>query len=157
MGFNPDFRDLLSAFADCGVRFLVVGAYAVTHYTAPRFTKDLDIWIDPTAENAARAWKALAAFGAPLAGVSPADLSRPGMILQIGVPVNRIDVLTSVQALDFGECWKRRDPGRYADVTVHYLSRADLIRNKTSVGRPQDLLDVARLKRRAPRKPRRRT
>ena len=148
MGINPDFRDLFSAFADSGVRYLVVGAYAVTHYTAPRFTKDLDVWVDPDPENAARVWSALARYGAPLSGVSPGDFTKPRMVFQIGVTTTRIDILTSVEALEFGPCWKRRDPGKYGGLDVPYLSRVDLIRNKRAVARPQDLLDVARLQRR---------
>lgn len=145
MSINPDFRDLYSAFADFDVRYLVVGAYAVTHYTEPRFTKDLDIWIDPAPENAEKAWKALAVYGAPLGDVTPADLSKPRMVYQMGVTTSRIDILTSVEGLDFDECWKRRHPGRYADCEIPYVSREDLIRNKKAVGRPQDRLDVARL------------
>ena len=157
MATNPDFRDLFFEFAACGVRYLVVGAYAVSHYTEPRFTKDLDVWIDPDPENALRAWRALAAYGAPLAEVTPEDLSKPGNVLQIGVTTTRIDVITGIEGLDFDACWPRRSPGKYADCDVSYLSRADLVRNKRAVGRPQDLLDVARLEGRASRrKPRRR-
>lgn len=139
---NRDFRDLLCAFSDADVRFLIVGAYAVTFHGRPRFTKDLDLWVEPTLGNAKRVYAALAAFGAPLGDVVIADLTQPRIVFQIGVAPNRIDVLTSVEALDFASAWERRVPATYLDVPVNYLGRSDLILNKRSVGRPQDLIDV---------------
>ncbi len=142
---NRDFRDLFSTFADFEVRFLVVGGYAVAFHAEPRYTKDLDVWIDPDPANAARAWKALGAFGAPMSDLREGDLSDPGMVFQMGLPPNRIDVLTSLEGLEFPEAWSRRVLSRYADVEIAYVSREDLIRNKRAVGRPQDELDVRRL------------
>ena len=142
---NPDFRDLFFEFDARSVRYLVVGAYAVTHYSRPRFTKDLDVWIDPAPGNARRTWDALGAYGAPIRDIAPADLSKPGNVLQIGVTTTRIDILTSIAGLVFDECWPRRTTGEYMDVRVNYVARADLIRNKKAVGRPQDLLDVEAL------------
>jgi len=127
------------------VRYLIVGAYAVTFHSRPRFTKDLDIWIDADAVNAERAWRALAAFGAPLKDVKPSDLSNPQLVYQVGVPPNRIDILTSLDGVVFEDAWSRRAVGRYGDCPVAYLSRQDLITNKRRVGRPQDLLDVEAL------------
>lgn len=146
---NRDFRDLLAAFAAHEVRFLIVGGYAVTYHVRPRFTKDLDLWIDPTAENAQRVMAALADFGAPLAahGVTARDFQTVGTVYQIGLPPNRVDFLTAVEALDFAACWGRRVTARFADVQVAYLSREDLITNKRAVGRPQDLIDAAELER----------
>jgi hypothetical protein len=142
---NRDFRDLFSTFAAFEVRFLVVGGYAVAFHAEPRYTKDLDVWIDPEPGNARRAWKALAAFGAPMADLREGDLSDPGMVFQMGLPPNRIDILTSIEGLAFPEAWSRRALSKYADVEIAYLSRADLIVNKRAVGRPQDDLDVQRL------------
>src|SRR5262245_11442787 len=104
---NRDFRDLLATFAAHEVRFLVVGGYAVTFHSHPRFTKDLDVWIDPTPANAARVVRALAEFGAPLAahGVTASDFERPGVVYQMGIPPTRIDVITAVDGLVFGPCW----------------------------------------------------
>jgi hypothetical protein len=139
----------LAAFAAHDVRFLVVGAYAVTFHTRPRFTKDLDLWVEATATNALRVIAALAAFGAPLAahGVSATDLQRPGVVYQLGMPPNRVDILTTVDGLDFASCWSRRVSATYGDVPVHYLAKADLIANKRKVARPQDLEDVRALER----------
>ena len=146
---NRDFSDLLAAFAAHDVRYLVVGGYAVTFHTRPRFTKDLDVWVDPAAANAQRVVAALTTFGAPLDahGVTANDFARSGVVYQIGVPPNRIDVLTSVEALDFGACWDRRVRSTYGQVPVAFLAKSDLIVNKRAVGRAQDLEDVKALER----------
>jgi hypothetical protein len=136
-----------------------VGAYAVTLYSRPRFTRDLDVWVDPDPANAHRAWKALAAYGAPVADLRAEHLSAPGMVFQIGVTTTRIDILTSIADLEFEDCWPRRTAGEYMDQRVHFLSLEDLIRNKRAVGRPQDLIDLRALekvRRRGARRPRRR-
>ena len=88
----PDFRDLLRAFSGHQVRYLVVGAYAVAAHGHPRATKDLDLWVEPSNENAARVLAALREFGAPLGGLTAEDLTSPGVTYQIGVPPLRIDV-----------------------------------------------------------------
>jgi hypothetical protein len=139
----------LASFNAHEVRCLVVGAYAVTFHSRPRFTKVLDVWVEPTPDNAARVVRALVQFGAPLAahGVSQADFQRPGVVYQMGLPPNRIDVLTAVGGLDFADCWPRRAVSTYGDAAVAYLSKADLIANKRAVGRPQDLEDVRALER----------
>jgi hypothetical protein len=103
--FNPDFRDVLGAFAAEAVEFVVVGAYALALHGVPRFTGDLDLFVRPTAENAARVWRALVRFGAPVqaAGVSEVDFATPGIVYQIGLPPSRIDVLTEISGLSFDE------------------------------------------------------
>ena len=82
---NPDFVALLRELSAADTRFLVVGAYAIAHHSRPRATGDLDLWIEPTPESAARAHRALRAFGAPLADLSEADLTQPDLVYQIGV------------------------------------------------------------------------
>ena len=156
MPINRDFRDLFSAFSAAEVRFLVVGAHAVIYYTVPRYTKDLDVWIDPTPDNAEKAYRALADFGAPLEGVTVQDLCTPGTILQIGVEPNRIDVLTEVDGLTFEQAWDRRVSSSYGDASIGLLDLDDLILNKRIVGRLQDQLDLEwlnRVKKRDPEKP----
>jgi hypothetical protein len=125
--------------------FLIVGAYAVMAVTEPRYTKDLDVWIRPSATNARKVYRALEAFGAPLSNLTVRDLSRKGIIFQIGVEPVRIDILTQVDGIDFSEALKRSRSGTYGKVKVAFLSVEDLIANKKAVGRPQDLLDVAKL------------
>lgn len=125
----------------------MVGGYAVAFHARPRYTKDLDLWLEPTLANAERAWKALAAFGAPLQGLRPEDLTRPETVFQIGLAPNRIDLLTELLGVDFAAAWERRATTTYGDCSIPVLSRADLIHNKRTVGRPQDLIDVAELSR----------
>jgi len=129
------------------VRYLLVGGYAVAFHARPRYTKDLDVWVERTPANAHRAWQALAAFGAPLQELRPDDLTRPEMVFQIGLPPNRIDILTELAGVSFEEAWERRVTTTYGDSAIQVLSRTDLIRNKRKVGRPQDLIDVEELER----------
>ena len=142
MAVNPDFRDLFSVFNAAEVRYLVVGAQAVIFYTVPRYTKNLDVWIEPSAGNARKAFEALARFGAPLEGVAPEDLAVPGTVLQLGVEPNRIDVLNRIEALDFESAWPRRERSTYAGVEISLVGLDDLIAAKRAAGRPQDLLDA---------------
>ncbi len=145
MSTNPDFKDLLSALCDAGAEFIVVGAHAVMFYTIPRYTKDLDIWVRPTPENSARVHRALVSFGAPMSDLTVSDLATPGTIFQIGIAPNRIDVLTSIEAVSFEDAWQRRGHSTYGGIPISILSREDLLVNKRAVGRKQDLLDVERL------------
>jgi hypothetical protein len=127
------------------VRYLIVGAYAVTFHARPRFTKDLDVWIEPEATNAERVWRALAAFGAPVKGLESAELMDPELVFQVGLPPNRIDILTSIEGLEFSGAWSRRVEAKYDDCAVWYLGKDDLILSKRAMGRPQDLEDVRAL------------
>jgi hypothetical protein len=139
---NPDFVDLLRAFAAAEVRHLVVGAYALAHHGRPLATGDLDVWIDPTPTNAARVMRALAAFGAPLQDLRDDDFSRPGIVFQIGVPPGRIDILTELTGLSFDEAWSDRERGRFGDDAVDFIGRDAFIRNKRATGRAKDLGDI---------------
>ena len=139
---NPDFTDLLRAFAAADVRFLIVGAYALALHGRPRATGDLDVWIDATQDNARRVMKALEAFGAPLAQVSEADFASPGVTYQIGVPPGRIDILTELTGLTFAEAWPGRLRRTFGDVEVEFIGREAFVRNKRATGRPKDLGDI---------------
>jgi len=145
MAVNPDFKDLFAAFNAAEVRYLVVGAYAVTFHARPRFTKDLDVWVDPEPQNAARVYQALTAFGAPLEGVSESDFADPDLVFQIGVAPNRIDVVMGIEGVEFPDAWPRRVETRYGPCAVHVISRQDLIANKRAVGRPRDQEDLRAL------------
>ncbi len=142
-----DFLDLLSALRASNARFLVVGAHALGVHGVPRATADLDVWIEPTAENAARVWQALAAFGAPLRalGVSESDLATPDMVIQLGLPPARIDLLTGVTGLDFEDAWKDRLVAPFAGLDVPFLGRRSFLRNKRATGRLRDLADIESL------------
>ncbi len=145
MATNRDFRDLFFALNAAEVRYLIVGGYAITFHSRPRFTKGLDVWVDPDPLNAERTWRALVAFGAPLQELKPSDFANSELVFQIGLPPNRIDVLMGIQGVSFPDAWERRVPAQYADCAVAYLGKLDLIRNKRAVGRPQDLEDVRAL------------
>jgi len=139
---NPDFIDLLRAFVAADVRFLVVGAYALAVHGRPRATGDLDIWIEPTPENARRVWVALGEFGAPLGKIAEADFAGPGVVYQIGVPPGRIDLLTELTGITFAEAWADRVRKPFGDVEVDFIGRASFVRNKRATGRPRDLGDI---------------
>ncbi len=142
---NPNFRDILSTFNAGGVDYLLVGAYAVAAHGLPRATGDIDLWIRATSENAKRVWDALARFGAPTDQFSIADLESPEVVIQIGVSPQRIDLLTSIDGVDFDAAWRDRVAVEVDGLKVQTLSRRHLIANKRSAGRPQDLADAARL------------
>ena len=142
---NQDFKDLLSAFNAHGVEHIVVGAHALAAHGHVRATKDLDVWVRPSPENAPRVLRALKAFGAPLHDLTVADLSRPGLIIQIGAPPVRIDVITMIDGVDFDEAWRDRVKTQFAGVGAAVLSVDCLIANKKAAGRLQDLADVERL------------
>lgn len=145
MRVNQDLIDLLRAFSAHGVEFIVVGAHALAAHGHVRATKDLDVWIRPSPENAERAYRALAAFGAPLTELTVEDLTIEGTVFQIGVAPNRIDVLTQIDGVTFAEAWADRMDARFGGEPVAVLSREHLIRNKRASGRTQDLADVERL------------
>lgn len=143
-GLNADFLDLLAAFAQERVEFLVVGAHALAVHGIPRATGDLDVWVNPTPENARRVAAALLRFGAPLAahGVSQADFAKAGTVYQMGLPPRRIDVLTQVSGLSFAEAWADRKTVAVGGEPTAFLGRDSLLRNKRAAARPKDLLDA---------------
>jgi hypothetical protein len=144
---NPDFHDMLSALCDEGAEFLLVGAYALAVHGFPRATGDMDIWIRSSAENAERVWRALQRFGASLGGLTRDGLRTPDLVFQIGVAPRRIDILTSIDAVQFDEAWPDRQVLEIEGLTIGVIGRSHLIQNKKAVGRPQDLADVAWLER----------
>ncbi len=147
MRVNQDLIELLREFSAHGVEFLVVGAHALAAHGHVRATKDLDVWIRPSRENAERTHRALEAFGAPLTDLTIEDLTIEGTVFQIGVAPNRVDILTQIDGVGFDEAWADRFETRFAGEPVSVLSRAHLIRNKRASGRMQDLADIERLER----------
>lgn len=144
---NSDFKDLLRSFVEEEVRFLVVGGYAVIHYSQPRYTKDLDLWIEPTTENARKLMRAFRSFGLPLIGLEERDFAEPGTQFSVGVPPCEIDLLTSLPGLEFSPCWEERECSDEEGIPVPYLGKADLVTAKEKAGRPQDLADLDELQR----------
>ena len=145
MPVNQDFRDLLSALNEEKVEYLLVGAHAVIFYTEPRYTKDMDILINPTEENATRAYKALTTFGAPLDSLKKEDLVDPETIFQIGIEPNRIDIITSISGVDFDTAWEQRVTSTYGEEPINVIGKNDLIASKKAAGRLQDQLDLEKL------------
>jgi hypothetical protein len=144
---HKDFKDLLSAFNAHNVRYLIVGGYAYARYTEPRTTKNLDLFIRPDPDNAAATYKALAEYGAYLADATEADFAKAGTIFQIGVAPFRIDVICDIDGVSFDEAWETSEPALVDEqIPVRYISSDQLITNKLAAGRPQDLIDVDKLR-----------
>jgi hypothetical protein len=140
---NPDFAEILSELTAAGAEFIVVGAFAVAAHGNPRATGDIDIWVRPTRDNAARVLQALRAFGAPLFGLSIEDLMDEQTVFQIGVAPVRIDILAGIDGVTWEEAWQRRVIAKLGTSTVPVLSLVDLAANKRAAGRPKDLVDLA--------------
>ena len=141
----PDFKELLSVLNAHGVKYLVIGAYAVSIHAQPRATKDLDILVKADAENAAAVFAALARFGAPLEGLTPADFAQPGPFFRMGREPVGVDILTTIPGVEFDEAWPRRIEAivdSASGLKASFISRQDLIAAKLAAGRPQDLADV---------------
>ena len=141
-----DFKDLLEVLDVYGVRYLIVGGYAVMKYTEPRLTKDLDLWVATDPDNAERTYRALMQFGAPIAGYSPSDFTNEQFWFQIGVAPVRVDILLGIPGVSFEEAWARRVDDELLGVTAHFISREDLILAKEASGRPGDKRDLRRLR-----------
>ncbi|MBF0216564.1 MAG: hypothetical protein HQL30_06170 [Candidatus Omnitrophica bacterium] len=146
MATEKDFEELLQLFAKNKVRYCIVGAYAVAFHAEPRYTKDLDIFIEPNKDNAARILKALKAFGFKGLALRVEDLSRKGKIIQLGYEPVRIDILTSIDGCDFKEAWEGKAVGTYGAQKVNFIGLKELIKNKKRSGRKQDSADIAILK-----------
>ncbi len=127
-----------------------MGAHALAVHGVVRTTGDLDIWVRPDPENALHVWKALADFGAPIEamGLTIQDLSQPGTVYQIGLPPKRIDILTEISGVEFDEAWESRVAQEADGLTISFLGRQDLLRNKQASGRTKDLADIELLQNR---------
>lgn len=145
---NPDFRDLFAAFVASDVRFVVVGGYAVGYHGHPRYTKDVDILVDPSGDNPKRVLDALGEFGTPVGAVSAGDFADPENVFQVGIAPNRVDILCGLTGIGFDEVWAGKVTSDYGGVPIHYIGLRQLIQAKRAAGRPQDLLDVEELERR---------
>ena len=137
-----DLKELLRAFNEFGVRYLIVGGYAFGAHAEPRATMDLDLFIATDEPNSNAIYRALAAYGAPLDGFSPSDF-RDDSGFQMGQPPARIDILQKISGITFDEAWENRVEGLIdGEVLARVISKHDLIRNKLEARRDQDILDV---------------
>jgi hypothetical protein len=145
MALSQDFRDLLAAFGARQVRYLLIGGYAVAFHAKPRFTKDLDLWVEPTQANLARAVAALDDFGAPPQALADLVNSGDDEIVWFGAPPARVDLLKLIPGVGFDAAYGRRVETTWEGVGVAVIGRDDLICAKQAAGRPQDLIDAADL------------
>ncbi|MEW6027299.1 MAG: hypothetical protein AB1599_08400 [Planctomycetota bacterium] len=145
---NKDYKEMLQCLLSRRVRFLVVGAYAMGAHGYPRATGDLDIWVEPSPENSAKVYQTLLDFKAHLAEIDQKTFARPGVIFQIGLAPRRIDIITKIDGVDFKKAYPKRKSVDVENLKIPFLSKADLIKNKSSTGRDKDNLDVRYLKQR---------
>jgi hypothetical protein len=140
-----DYKDLLSAFHAHGVRYLIVGGYAVIFHAQPRFTKDIDFFIKADLANAQAIYAALADFGAPLEGIRPEEFVDCNSFFRFGRDPRGFDILPDLPGVDFDAAWERRVEGvldSKTGLTAFFISKDDLIAAKLASGRPQDIADV---------------
>lgn len=145
---NEDFLDFIAALHEARARFLIVGAHAVAVHGSPRATADIDVWVEPTRENAERVWAALHIFGAPAEalGITVDDFVRLESVVQFGLPPRRIDVLTSVSGVErFDDAWRGKVERRIGQLDVPFIGLHELKLNKRASGRHKDLGDLEAL------------
>jgi hypothetical protein len=146
MELDRDFKEFIALLNEHRVEYLIVGGYAVVAHGYNRFTGDLDVWINPTGENARKILDVLKAFGFGKLKITASDLSSKDKIIQLGYEPLRIDLLTSVEGLQFDNCYKRRSSKKADGIRIHFLGMDDLRKNKKLVGRHRDLEDYTHLK-----------
>jgi Aminoglycoside-2''-adenylyltransferase len=142
---SKDFKEFIELLNEYSVRYLVVGGYAVAFHGHPRYTKDLDVWIELSPENAAKVLKALEKFGFGSLDLKPEDFLEDDQIIQLGYPPNRIDILMTLKDLKFEDCYKARVDVEIQDLHINFIDIESLKKNKRATGRPQDLADAENL------------
>jgi predicted nucleotidyltransferase len=142
---NPDFKEFIKSLNDNNVRYLVVGGYAVALHGYPRYTKDMDVWVEMTQENAARIVKALDQFGFGSLNLKESDFTEPDQIIQLGYPPRRIDILATLPGVEFSECYPSHTTVDMEGVSVNFIDLENLKKNKKATGRHQDLADLENL------------
>ena len=145
MEVHNDFKELLELFNARGVEYLVVGGYALAAHGAPRNTGDIDLWINPTRDNAIRVLRALEQFGIGGLGLGIDDFVKPDHVMQLGVPPVRVDLVTAIDGVTWDEAWPGKLTGEYGSVSTHYIGRREFIINKRASGRRKDLADLEAL------------
>lgn len=146
MKASKDFKEFIELLNKNNVNYLLVGGYAVGYHSRPRYTEDIDIWIQPSLENAKKIIHVLNKFGFTGISVSIEELIQPEKIIQLGLPPQRIDILTSIDGVNFNDAWERRIVDSFGDIPVFIISLKDLIKNKSSSGRIKDLQDIEWIK-----------
>jgi len=142
---SKDFKEFVELLNENNVKYLVVGGYAVALHGHPRYTKDLDVWIELSPDNASRVLKTLETFGFGSLDLKPDDFLEESQVIQLGYPPNRIDILTTLKDISFNECYKSRVQVEIQGVRIHFIDIDNLKKNKRATGRSQDLADVENL------------
>lgn len=142
---NPDFKEFIQSLNANQVRYLVIGGYAVALHGYPRYTKDIDLWIQMSPENAARMIKALEQFGFGSLGLQAADFLVPDQIIQLGYPPNRIDLITTPPGVEFESCYAARVEVEMDGIIISFIDLENLRKSKQAAGRLQDLADLENL------------
>ena len=143
---NQNFREFIQSLNDNNVRYLVIGGYAVALHGYPRYTKDIDVWIEMSPTNAASMIRALEQFGFGSLGLQATDFLVPDQIIQLGYPPSRIDLITTPPGVDFESCYTSRVKVVIDEVTVNFIDLDNLKKSKKASGRLQDLADLENLK-----------
>ena len=146
MRIEKDFKEFIGLLNENKVKYLVVGGFALAFYVEPRYTKDIDIFVEASEENSTRIIDALTAFGFGDIGLKEEDFQKPDQIIQLGYAPVRIDIITSIAGVTFDSAWKNKVEGKYGDIPCFFISKEDLILNKQKAARPQDITDVKKLK-----------
>jgi hypothetical protein len=145
MDVQQDFKELLALFNDLHVKYIIVGGYALAFHGAPRMTGDIDIFIEPSAKNAMGVLEALKIFGFGHIGLKIGDFSQKDNVIQLGRPPVRIDILTSLTGVSWKKAYTTKKKGKYGKLSVFFISRELLLKNKRSIGRKKDQADLEAL------------
>lgn len=142
---SQDFKEFIQSLNANEVHYLVIGGYALAVHGRPRYTKDIDIWLELSSENAERVVKALNDFGFASLGLSQADFIEKDQMIQLGYPPNRIDLLTAADGVEFRNCYENRVKIEIDGVMINFIDLENLKANKRATGRLQDLADLEAL------------
>lgn len=147
MDLDKNFKEFIELLNVHKVKYLVVGGYAVNFHGYPRYTKDIDFWIWLSPENIKQLLKALQDFGFGSMGLSEADFSKTGNIIQLGYEPYRIDLIMELEGVDFENCYEHKEQITFNNTDISFLNLEDLIEIKKLAGRPQDIADASQLER----------
>ena len=145
MRVEKDFKEFIELLNRHNVKYLIVGGFAFSYYAEPRYTKDIDIFINASPENAKLLMNVMKDFGFGAIGLSEDDFLKQGQIIQLGNEPVRIDIINSISVIDFESAWENRTVGKYGDIPANFISKPDLIKNKKATGRKQDIADIEKL------------
>jgi hypothetical protein len=145
MKLSKDSREFVELLNSTKVKYLLVGGHAVGYHGHPRFTGDIDFFVERSVENAEKLEKVFAEFGFASLGFKAKDFLEPGILIQLGRPPNRIDILTSIDAVEFADAWRTKVEAVLEGLPVFVISKELLIRNKQATDRTQDRADIEKI------------